>query len=580
MGIIHDPITEKLSSFLQTNGQRLASDALKSTVEPKSPLVFRHLDPLSDDPDRVYQTLQRMMDDIEAICRQNDFARLLVLFRKMPHELTIDLLRLRKQNTEVDTFNFAPIYVECLLFGTNCILRFCHHSPSFVSNNDRYKFDPTEDELTDAIRLMLLSIIHRHEIFYMNSINRRSLTSKVSLDQLLDIYNRRLKVRWDPKLAESTTGAFIYPALAVTFPYGKRLWQCEDRTGRNYSLFMRNFLPVPADGQKEIERFAYLDTSDFCGLMGVDFDTWCKVWSGMNKVMAQNIAILWHDAWFKSANPDFLHACVERGDDYCETALGGGTPESIWKTCHTLLEQEDKAGCPTLEECRTVVERLTFRSFDGEVRFPEQPFVFYEVSPRLTFWDYLRHGGLLRCIARDLTRKPDASATRAKKGKLLEESVKASIEAAVSGVSHGKLGTKIKDQGNKVWDIDVGLVLNGVLFLIEAKNRQKKVAYYFDATEVSDRVQWFESVLDKQDEKLKKYKGKVRDKWQEVDHLIGAICLVCSEETEFIASFDGSFWLDLAVEIPRICLLPELVRFLTNVDLEQVRKHPAYVSFL
>jgi hypothetical protein len=259
--------------------------------------------------------------------------------------------------------------------------------------------------------------------------------------------------------------------------------------------------------------------------------------------------------------------------------LGGGTPESVWTTCHTVLEQLNGASCPTLEECRTVVERLTFQSFNGDVRFPEQPFVFYQISPRLMLWDYLRHGGLLRCIARNLTSSPNASETKKKKGKMLEIFVKTSIEKAVPEATHARLGTEIKDRGRPVWDIDIGLALNGVLFLIEAKNRQKKVAYYFDGTEVSYRVQRFESILDKQDAKLKKYKAKVREKWQDVDPVSGAICLVCSEETEFVASFDGSFWLDLEAEIPRIGLLSEFVAFLKNVDVEQVKKHPAYITF-
>jgi hypothetical protein len=497
----------------------------------------------------------------------------------MPHELTIELLQLRKQMGEIDVFNFSPIYSEALLFGTNCLLRFCNHSLSVASNNDRYKFEPTEQELTDTVRLMLLSIIHRHEVFYMNSINRRSIASPVSLDQLLAIYNRRLRLRWDPKLLNTTKNAFVYPVLAVTFPRDKRLWQCQDSTGKNYTVFMRNFLPALCNGWKEIERFTYLDTSDFSDMMGVSFQTWCKVWFGLNKVVLQNIAILWPDAWFKLDNPDFVHACVERADDYCETALGGGTPESIWKTCHSLLEQEQTEGGPTLEECRTVVERLTFASFKGDVRFTEQPFVFYQVNPRLTFWDYLRHGGLLRCIARNLSSIPTASATKKKKGNLFENSIATSIEQSVQGVSHLKLDTKIKNKGKIVWQIDVGFVYKGVLFLIEAKNLQKKVSYYFNGIEVSDRVQWFESVLKKQDKKLKTYKAQIQNKWREVDDVAGAICVVCSEEVEFIASFEESFWIKLSSEIPRVCLLVEFVGFMKDVDIEELKKHPAYVPF-
>ena len=578
MNIIRDSVTEKLSEFLIVSGQQLTQEVLKSIMEQKSFLVYRQLNHIIDDPSRIAATLQRVMHNIETICRRHNFARLLVLFRKMPHELTIDLLHLRKQTGEVDTFNFSPIYTEGLLFGTNCLLKFCDHCPSFTSNNDRYNFEPTEQELTDAVTLMLLSIIHRVEVFYMNSINRQPMASSVSLEQLLAGYNRRLKLRWAPKLASAVKDVLIYPILAVSFPREKRLWQCQDSTGKNYTVFMSNFLPAPFNSQKELERFTYLDTKDFSNKMGISFQTWCNVWLGLNKVVLQNIAVLWPDAWFKSGNPDFVHACLERADDYCETALGGGTHESIWKTCHTLLKQEQIDGCSTLEECRTVVERLTFKRFDGDVRFTEQPFVFYQVSPKLTFWDYLRHGGLLRCIARDLSRIPSATETKNKKGKLLENSVKTSIQQSVQGTSHFKLGTKIKVNGIEVWDIDVGFVCKGILFLIEAKNRDKKVSYYFDGVEVSDRILSFENFLKGQDEKLKKYKKQVKYKWHEVDNLSGAICVVCSVETEFIASFDKLFWLKL-LDIPRICLLSEFIKFMENADVEELKKHPAYVSF-
>jgi hypothetical protein len=42
---------------------------------------------------------------------------------------------------------------------------------------------------------------------------------------------------------------------------------------------------------------------------------------------------------------------------------------------------------------------MTDRLYEG-VHFVEQPFLFYELGEGRVIWDYLRHGGILRAVAR------------------------------------------------------------------------------------------------------------------------------------------------------------------------------------
>jgi hypothetical protein len=289
------------------------------------------------------------------------------------------------------------------------------------------------------------------------------------------------------------------------------------------------------------------------------------------------LPVIWPDSWVTAADYDDLIRRLEYADDYCETALGSGRPESIWKTCHELLARDKPAACPTEEDCRAVIDFLTYRQFDGDVRFVEQPFVFYPLSEQLVFWDYYRHAGLLRCLARNLTRLPSTSATQNKKGETFERAIK----AAVSSVQ-GVMGVRkwiYREGGRAVWDVDVGFVFRNVLFLVDAKNEQKNVRYYFEAVEVSDKVSRRETFLAKLDNNLQTYASSVHAQWQDCKPLRGAICLVCTEEAEFIASVEPKLWLK-PYDCPRICLLTELTEFINQPEaVEGIESNPAFIHF-
>jgi hypothetical protein len=99
------------------------------------------------------------------------------------------------------------------------------------------------------------------------------------------------------------------------------------------------------------------------------------------------------------------------------------------------------------------------------------------------------------------------------KGKALETRIADILTSQLPGVGHMQRDKKIKvDDGILRWQLDIGFLYEGILFLIEAKNWVMKVKYYLDSgVEVSSRVSQFESLLEDLDDKLFKFKHEVRN---------------------------------------------------------------------
>jgi hypothetical protein len=372
------------------------------------------------------------------------------------------------------------------------------------------------------------------------------------------------------------TEAVVLPGFASSVPLPDRVFECQDSYGRKYVLTFINHLPCPCDANSELGRYPFLDSSDFEDFTGVPFRKFWAVWVALNRLLMETFPILWPEYYFNVAAPEVFQALLEQMDDYCETALGSGVPASILESSHQILARQGGDLCPDKADCAAVIEFLTCRKFDRDCRFVEQPFVFYPVNDRFVIWDYYRHGGLLRCLARELTRRP-SNKSRAKKGTLYEDYIKAAV-SAVPGVTAVRKWV-LRKQGRNVWDVDVGFVYREILFLIEAKNEQKNERYYFDPVQVADRVTKRENLLQRIDSNLGDHKESVRCAWKDCERLAGAICVVCTEEAEFIATVKPGFWLELN-DIPRICLISELLDFLNRPEaFQRVSHHPAFVHF-
>lgn len=212
------------------------------------------------------------------------------------------------------------------------------------------------------------------------------------------------------------------------------------------------------------------------------------------------------------------------------------------------------------------------------VHFVEQPFLFYGVGEGRVMWDYLRHGGILRAVARKTIDAQSKNRTADTSGPGFEKYLSNRIRDADLETHDIKCNARIRSGGQQVWDIDLGFVVHNVLFLIEAKHYQKNVRYHaVDDVTVSDRIQSWESWCKKLDAKLHEYADEVRRRWAQ-SAVAGAICIVCTEETEFVASADRKYWLGFP-EYPRVCTIDELIEFLQAGGGQGLVDHPCFHAF-
>src|SRR6516225_2697127 len=170
---VRDPVTDKIYAFLKARYPKILADALAQSIQRRSPKIILPSGAFSENRDRAEQNIKKLAAEIEVLCRRNDFARFLLLFRKIPHELATAVLSALREGDSDSPSTLALTYSEAVLAGTNYMLKFCRHAPSLVSNNARYKFEPTDGELGDAVRMLALCVIQRHELFRLNTINRR-----------------------------------------------------------------------------------------------------------------------------------------------------------------------------------------------------------------------------------------------------------------------------------------------------------------------------------------------------------------------------------------------------------------------
>lgn len=152
------------------------------------------------------------------------------------------------------------------------------------------------------------------------------------------------------------------------------------------------------------------------------------------------------------------------------------------------------------------------------------------------------------------------------------------LSNAMPDIKDLKRNVIIRDRGRKAWEIDVSFVLNKVLFIVEAKHYQKSLKYHAaEGSEVAERIQSWESECRERDRKLTTYQQHVRRKW-DGSTLLGAICIICTEETEFVASAERKYWLNFP-DIPRICTIDEFIEFLNDGGAKGVTDHPAFSRF-
>lgn len=579
MDIITDPITNQLENYFHSNGDNIISVAINEGFIEKF-LTTSNAGVNSDEKSKRTKEFTDYLDSlIQDICRGHVRWKLIILFRKLPN-ISYEFLE-KIFSDQASSRSIKPIFIESIIFGTNSILKYAVNDHSLTHCNDRYNFTAREDELEDTIKLMVYCIFHRYLMYYLNAISHGNIQDDPSVPELMQIYNYRQEKRKLPRRIDTTYQAIFSPVFMRHIPEKERGLVYQNHSGETVKVIIKNYLPYPVSQDDEFEKYSILNCSEFKVLTGLSFDNWWKIWLSLNQVIKNNIIFLWSDEETYSTFAIEMRASAERADDYSDTAMGCGVISSITETCYGLLEKEYKESAPSLKECNTFFNFLCCDQLRGDPRFVEQPYLFYNIGPDRVYWDYFRHSGMMRAVMRKLFSTPGKVAGRLinHAASKFEERIQRRIEKYITEANTFKLNVKIKNElnGQVAWQIDTGFIFRNILFLVEVKNWFKPEKYYlaYDPA-LSSRISEFESVLHKQDENLEKYKRLVAQRWGA--KVAGAICVVCTEGVEFTALLDPKFWLKTG-EIPRICLVDELIDFLNSENVEELKNHPNFVRF-
>lgn len=529
-----------------------------------------HVGPFGESAESVLATNRRLLAEIESICARTALFRLLILIRKVPFSLVPALLGRGAQKPQRGDFR---VFMEGLLFATNCILRCCVNPLDVAESRLRNFLKPSPTEMEDAVRLTVLAVFHRHNLFYLNSMARASLAEGGDLAHLIQIYNERQLLRsHETPLAKAGEAQVVMLTPAQSLPV-ERYLSVQFPGAPTIRLRLENYFPFPVGHQSQRSMYAYLECPDFEERIGMCFAEAWACWLGLNHLSLRAFPVWESGKTFKISAP-LDEVRVEKFFDLCETGLGSGSISDLKDACHPQLVRSFEGTFPSKEKFASWIDRLTCERIANDPEFVEIPYVFYRIGPNAILWDHARHGGVWKAIARNLVQVSGTIGRQ--KGGAFEEAVVERLRNA--GFQAIKNGVKIRERGRVVLEIDIGLVNGEVLYLIELKHRFKPRNYYSaDGPVVASHIQKLERELERRDEGLRRYGELVREKWKHVG-AVGAIYLFCTDEAEFIPSLGERFWIALPL-FPRLCRVEELVRLLKSDAHARVTVHPQFVRF-
>lgn len=575
MRAIFDTVTAALEEFAQKNILSLFDECYHYAWGDHSLLVYPEVNAFRDNPQRVEEVNRRLMKKIQSICESYSLFKLLILSRKIPISVAGGFFQRFASMSALQTTGLSILFTESMLFSTNCVLMYSPNNLTIEAINERNFLAPSNEEMSDAIQLILFSFLHRHNMFFLNSVARRDLTVETSFNHLLEIYNQRMHSQSGTSIAKNGEDAVFVLTLIQRLPFSNIIDVLENDV--SFSLFLQNYFPIPVNGSGLLKKYGYLEGDDFTTRMGMPFQEFWKSWVVLNKLLLWNLPMQWTPGEIYRIDSPHERLKLERLFDICETGLGGGSLSNIRETCFDLLSERYPDLMPSKSNYQKFIDTVMCERLDKRVvEFIEQPYTFYKVGPDSILWDHLRHGGFLKAIARDILQLSGASGAR--KGEVFEKTVEEKMKAILE-VKDIRRNIKIKsvNKTNIVLEIDIAFVYKRILFLLELKSNFKRIKYYSaDSSEVSDRIKKIESGLRNRDKKLVEHAEDIQKRWPKSD-LLGAIYVFCTDEAEFIPSFNLDFWFKVG-KYPRICLIEELIDFLQNIDLADILNHPHFVK--
>ena len=104
---------------------------------------------------------------LQEICKRKSLFKLLIILRKFPHYVIAAALHEIVKN--LPKHSGLIIISEATMFATNYALAFSKNENDVLNISDRDTFDFTEDTMLDALRVILLSSIHRYHNFRLRT---------------------------------------------------------------------------------------------------------------------------------------------------------------------------------------------------------------------------------------------------------------------------------------------------------------------------------------------------------------------------------------------------------------------------
>lgn len=575
---IRDSVNIQIDEYLKQNGKELI-EQIKNDVFNKPNLML--IDSLiSNNAEELKKKLESIKTLIKNTCEKYPLWELLTLFRYFSKSSLFFIDNyLTSEEQIMQNMN------DILLIGTNYILKFSKNDENLQSCLERYKIIPSFVEMEDVCRVFIYSTFF---VFIKSNLNPiihiQMIENSQSIKELLiNYYERQFQLNNYKKLITSVNNSLLITSF-WNRSYGYLVYK--NHLGKEYQVLIRDFIPTPISEEQEMLKYQKKDIQEFERITGISFTNWRKIWFGLNQVLVNNLLPLYLDGLIFHADNENLHACAERADDYFLTGLGSGVIESIVDSCYEILQQKYKDGIPSKKVILNFINYLSCKNLPGNPNFIEQPYIFYQIGGERVYWDYLRHERVMQALTRKLrddfsgSERSDIDNLTRKVAKKIEEQLFKKTIISLEEVQEPKFDVRIKNLigKNDAWQIDFGFIYKNIIFLVEVKDWIKPEKYHLlDEVAVSDRIQKFESQLKKQDRKLQQYKNEIRAIWRS-SCIHGAICVVCTEEAEFVASSEQYWWL-LKGKIPRICLIDELIYFLKNENVIKTTDHPCFVRF-
>lgn len=528
----------------------------------------------SPSPSDLFQTLWRAnnLDDSDDAATRSSMGkalqRCIVVARKSEWVLALMLFRrIPELPGPKAIFSSPELLTQALVFGTNIIVAHGRKPTGPVTTKSVMEQSIPVETLENVLEFHLWCLIHSLLQFRLNTHVRARGLSDTGFETLIDSYNARANRRFENKHKGDSLarGVILRTASPINVLPDKRTSEFVGPDEAVVAVDYRNHIPFCTSFREMEILFRHLDGGVFKRTYGLTYADWSGIYRTLNAIVADHLYSTSRPQTRASMDFSRFRAAVEREDDLAQSGIAiidrTTLPEFVFQS-RKMMKPAGKFTRKMVDVFFDVHTRTADEPFDD---FVETHHCFYEIDEYRVIIDYVRLGALLPVMRRQMTPLLGAAGKTAAKGKSFEELVQREIKAKLSGARGVTRTIKRKTGAGDVFEVDVGFVLGDVLVVVDAKYHTLPRPYFeASASNISNRKNKTLALLDYLDAQVRKNANWLAAQWPDLT-VRAVLPIVCTAEPEFIASDKVVYWLEFP-EIPRICMLSELVTFLSRSD--------------